>query len=86
MSVIPRNLNVTFSNLQGYRKSLTRWYADRTGAINANDVLRFTFPKEIILMDSLMHFFYLLQQQPNQELPHDKEHIFLVIVLLLLIL
>ena len=57
MSVIPPNLNVRFSNLQGYRKSLTRWYADRTGPINANDVLRFTFPKEIILMDSLMHFF-----------------------------
>ena len=56
-SAIPPNLNEIFSNLQGYRKSLVRFYADRTGAINANDVLRWTFPKEIMLMDTLMHYF-----------------------------
>ena len=43
--------------MQGYRKNLIRWYADRTGVINANDVLRFTFPKEILDLDSLMHYF-----------------------------
>lgn len=54
---IPTNLNEIFSKMQGYRKNLIRWYADRTGVINANDVLRFTFPKEILDLDSLMHYF-----------------------------
>ena len=57
MSVIPPNLNETFRNLQGFRKSLIRFYPDRTGVINANDVLRWTLPKEIMLMDTLMHYF-----------------------------
>ena len=57
MSVIPPNLNETFRNLQGFRKSLVRFYPDRTGVINANDVLRWTLPKEIMLMDTLLHYF-----------------------------
>ncbi len=57
MSVIPPNLNEVFRNLQGYRKSLVRFYPDRTGVINANDVLRWTLPKEIMLMDTLTHYF-----------------------------
>lgn len=57
MSVIPPNLNEIFRNLQGYRKSLIRFYPDRTGAINPNDVLRWTLPKEIMDMESLMHYF-----------------------------
>jgi len=56
-AVIPPNLNETYRNLSGFRKSLVRFYADRTGVINANDVLRWTLPKEILLMDSLMHYF-----------------------------
>ena len=57
MSVIPPNLNSIYQSLTGYRKNLLRFYADRTGAINANDTLRWTFPKEIIDRESLMHFF-----------------------------
>jgi hypothetical protein len=57
MSTIPPNLNETFRNLQGFRKSLIRFFPDRSGVINANDVLRFTFPKEIMLMDTLLHYF-----------------------------
>ena len=57
MAVIPPNLNEVFRNLQGFRKSLVRFYPDRSGQINANDVLRWTFPKEIMLMDTLMHYF-----------------------------
>jgi hypothetical protein len=57
MSVIPPNLNEIYRNLTGYKKNLVRFYADRTGAINANDVLRWTFPKEIMLMDTLMKYF-----------------------------
>ena len=56
MSVIPSNLNETFRNLQGYRKSLVRFYPDRTGVINANDVLRWTLPKEIMCMKTLTHY------------------------------
>jgi hypothetical protein len=55
--VIPSNLNEVFRNLSGFRKSLVRFYADRSGAINATDVLRWTLPKEIMLMDTLMHYF-----------------------------
>jgi hypothetical protein len=57
MSVIPYNLNEIYRNLNGYKKNLVRFYADRTGVINASDVLRWTFPKEIVLMDTLMHYF-----------------------------
>lgn len=56
-AVIPPNLNEVFRNLQGFRKSLVRFYPDRTGVINANDVLRWTLPKEIMLMDTLLHYF-----------------------------
>ena len=55
--VIPKNLNQIFSNLSGYKKSLVRFYPDRTGSINATDTLRWTFPKEIMLMDTLMKYF-----------------------------
>jgi hypothetical protein len=57
MSVIPPNLNEIYRNLTGYKKNLVRFYADRSGVINANDVLRWTFPKEVMLMDTLMHYF-----------------------------
>lgn len=57
MSIIPPNLNEIYRNLTGYKKNLVRFYADRTGVINANDVLRWTFPKEIMTMDTLMHYF-----------------------------
>lgn len=57
MSVIPPNLNRIYQNLTGYKKNLVRFYADRTGVINANDVLRWTFPKEIMSMDTLMNYF-----------------------------
>ena len=52
MSVIPPNLNETFRNLSSFRKNLIRFYPDRSGAINAGDVLRWTLPKEILLMDT----------------------------------
>ncbi len=57
MSVISPDLNEIYRNLTGYKKILVRFYADRTETINANDVLRWTFPKEIMLMDTLMHYF-----------------------------
>lgn len=57
MSVIPPNLNRIYQNLTGYKKSLVRFYADRSGQILANDVLRYTFPKEIMTMDTLMKYF-----------------------------
>jgi hypothetical protein len=56
-SAIPTNLNESFRNLTGFRKNLIRFYADRSGSINAGDVLRWTLPKEILLMDTLMHYF-----------------------------
>ena len=56
-SVIPPNLNDIYRNLTGFKKNLTRFYADRSGAINQNDVLRYTLPKEILLMDTLMSYF-----------------------------
>lgn len=56
-SIIPPNLRRAYQNLNGYKKNLVRFYADRTGVINANDVLRWTFPKEIMTMDTLMHYF-----------------------------
>jgi hypothetical protein len=57
MSVIPPNLNEIYQNLGAFRKSLIRFYPDRTGTINAGDVLRWTLPKEILTMDTLMHYF-----------------------------
>ena len=57
MSVIPPNLNEVFRNLNGFRKNLVRFYPDRSGTINATDVLRWTLPKEILLMDTLMAYF-----------------------------
>ena len=57
MSVIPPNLNEIYRNLNGYKKNLVRFYADRTGAINPTDTLRWTFPKEIVSLESLTHFF-----------------------------
>lgn len=56
-SVIPPNLNEIYKSLTGCRKSLVRFYPDRSGAINANDTLRFEFPKEILSMRTLMHYF-----------------------------
>ncbi len=56
-AVIPPNLNEVYRSMSGYRESLVRFFADRTGRINANDVLRFTLSKEIMLMDTLMHYF-----------------------------
>jgi hypothetical protein len=57
MAEIPPNLNIIYQNLTGFRKSLIRFYPDRTGVINANDVLRWTLPKEKMLMDTLTHYF-----------------------------
>jgi hypothetical protein len=57
MTTIPPNLNEVYSKLNGFRKSLVRFYPDRSGVINANDVLRWTLPKEIMLMDTLLHYF-----------------------------
>ena len=37
---IPLNLNESFRNLTGFRKNLVRFYADRSGSVNAGDVLR----------------------------------------------
>ena len=56
-AVIPPNLNQTYRAMSGYRKQLLRFYPDRSGAINPQDTLRWTLPKEIMLMDSLMHYF-----------------------------
>lgn len=55
--VIPPNLNQTYRAMQGFRKQLLRFYPDRSGAINPQDTLRWTLPKEIMLMDTLMHYF-----------------------------
>jgi hypothetical protein len=56
-AVIPPNLNEVYRSMSGFRKQLLRFYPDRSGKINANDTLRWTLPKEIMLMDSLMHYF-----------------------------
>jgi hypothetical protein len=57
MSVIAPNLNIIYQNLAGFRKNLIRFYPDRSGTINANDVLRWTLPNEKMLMDTLTHYF-----------------------------
>lgn len=54
---IPSNLNIVFRSLQGYRKNLIRFYPDRSGVINSGDVLRYTFPKEVMTLDTLMKYF-----------------------------
>jgi hypothetical protein len=56
-AVIPPNLNETYRNLGSFRKNLVRFYPDRSGQINNGDVLRWTLPKEILCMDTLMHYF-----------------------------
>ena len=56
-AVIPPNLNEVYRAMSGYRKSLIRFYPDRSGKINQLDTLRWTFPKEVMLMDTLMHSF-----------------------------
>ena len=56
-TVVPPNLNEVYKNLTGFRKSLVRFYPDRSGSINPSDVLRWTLPKEILLMDTLMKYF-----------------------------
>ena len=56
-SVIPPNLNETYRNLTGFKKNLIRFYADRSGQINSSDVLRFSIPKEILCMRTLLHYF-----------------------------
>ena len=55
--VIPGNLNEIYRNLTGYKRNLVRFYPDRTGAINPTDTLRWTFPKEVVSLESLTHFF-----------------------------
>ncbi len=55
--VIPPNLNEIYRSISGFRKQLIRFYPDRSGKINNSDTLRWTLPKEIMLMDSLMHYF-----------------------------
>ena len=57
MSVIPPNLNETYRNLLGFKKSLIRFYPDRSGVINANDVLRYTLPK---IAELHLHYFRLI--------------------------
>jgi len=56
-AVIPPNLNQVYRDMSGFRKQLLRFYPDRSGKINAQDTLRWTLPKEIMLMDTLMHYF-----------------------------
>jgi len=56
-AVIPPNLNEVYRAMSGYRKSLLRFYPDRSGKINQLDTLRWTLPKEVMLMDTLMHSF-----------------------------
>jgi hypothetical protein len=85
-AVILPNLNEVYRSMSGYRKSLVRFHADRTGRINANDVLRFTLPKEIMLMDTLMHYIEFTSTAGQSGSTTRQGTFFLVIVLLLLIL
>jgi hypothetical protein len=57
MSVIPDNLREIYQQLQGYKKMLVRFYGDRQNAIYNGDVIRWTFPKEIVDLDSLLNYF-----------------------------
>ena len=36
--VIPQNLNEIYRKLSGYKRNLVRFYPDRSGIINANDI------------------------------------------------
>ena len=56
-AVIPKNLSLYLRTITGYHKNLIRFYPDRTGTINSGDVLRWTFPREILNIESLTHFF-----------------------------
>jgi hypothetical protein len=71
-AVIPPNLNEVFRNLSGFRKSLIRFYADRSGEISASDVLRWTLPKEILLMDTLMHYFEIKTTHAGTNTAQEK--------------
>jgi len=55
--VVPENLNEIYRNLPGYRKQMIRFYADRSSTINQGEVIRYTFPKKIICLDTLMKYF-----------------------------
>jgi hypothetical protein len=56
-AVIPPNPNEVYRGMSGYKKNLLRFYPDRSGDVNAQDTLRWTLPKEIMLMDTQMHYF-----------------------------
>ncbi len=45
-AVIPPNLNEVYRAMSGYRKSLIRFYPDRSGKINSLDTLRWTYQKK----------------------------------------
>jgi hypothetical protein len=55
--VVPDNLNKIYQSLNGYRKQMIRFYPDRSGVINQGEVLRYTFPKKIMSLDTLMKYF-----------------------------
>ena len=55
--VIPPNLNEIYRTMSGYRKQMIRFYPDRSGVINAGEVLRYTVPKKIIDLKTLMKYF-----------------------------
>ena len=55
-AVIPKNLTNYLRVITGYHKQLIRFYPDRTGTINSQDILRWTFPREILNIPSLTHF------------------------------
>ena len=55
-AVIPKNLTNYLRVITGYHKQLIRFYPDRSGAINSQDILRWTFPREILNIPSLTHF------------------------------
>jgi hypothetical protein len=43
--------------MSGYRKQMIRFYPDRSGVINAGEVLRFTMVKKIVDLRTLMKYF-----------------------------
>ena len=55
-AVIPKNLTNYLRVITGYHKQLIRFYPDRSGTINSQDILRWTFPREILNIPSLTHF------------------------------
>ena len=54
--IIPKNLISYLKVITGYHRQLIRFYADRSGAINSQDVLRWTLPREILNITTLTHF------------------------------